>query len=270
MPLKRSGFEIQFEEILSGVPQLGKAAVIPWDTEIFGFPVASYHAEVEVALDRALRETLVTHFPAWMMSHRVSVCSCVIPAGNLFWKSFLPDLGFRFVDFAIEARCRDLSTAVLPEARISLRHPSPEDHPMIEALAERSFAHGRYFADGLFSRERAQRRYQRWMANALGASTSSDLVFVLGEPGSVEGFFHVAVNGSTADLRLAAITPELQRTGIGWDLYVAVLHTLRDAGVRRVVTIISTANTVVLNLYSSLGFRFAQPEATYHWHAPLN
>jgi GNAT superfamily N-acetyltransferase len=267
MALPRNGFEPQFEEILGGAPALGKAALLPWDTEIFGFPVALFCVGDE-APDNAIRKDVAPHFSSWMMHHEVSVCGCVLPAGNVFWKSFLPTLGFRFVDFAIEARLRDLSSATLPPVRAALRNPQPGDQGAIETLAARSFAHGRYFADPLFPRDLAQRRYKRWVANALAEANGPDRVYVLGEPGSVNGFFHVAVQGHEADLRLAAIAPEFQSTGMGFDLYISVLHELKNLGVRRIVTSISAANTAVMNVYSVLGFRFAHPEIIYHWHAP--
>ncbi|MGA3018755.1 MAG: GNAT family N-acetyltransferase [Bryobacteraceae bacterium] len=267
MPLLRSGFEVQFEELRAGVPALGRAAVLPWDTEIFGFPVASYRVEGDDVLDEASRKDLAAHFHSWMTRHDVSVCGCAIPAGSLFWKSFLPELGFRFVDFGIEARIRDLASVALPEARTVLRSPEPGDRAAIETLAARSFAHGRYFADALFPRELARHRYQRWIANALAVEGGPDRIYVLGERGSVDGFFHLAIQGQVADLRLAAVAPEFQGTGMGWDLYVSVLHELRRLRVRKLVTSISVANTAILNLYSMLGFRFAHPEAIYHWHA---
>jgi len=269
MPLLRSGFELHYEEIQPGAPALGTAALLPWDTEIFGFPVASYRAGSDEALNEAARKDLAAHFYSWMTRYRVSVCGCVIPVGSLFWKSFLPELGFRFVDFGIEARLRNLPSAPLPKIRAALRSPEPEDRLAIETLAVRSFAHGRYFADPLFPRELAERRYRRWIANALDGVGGLDRVYVLGERGSVDGFFHVAVQGQVADLRLAAVAPELQSTGMGFDLYVSVLHELNKMGVRRIVTSISAANTAVMNLYSLLGFRFAHPEMIYHWHAAL-
>ena len=218
--LKRSG---------EAASALGKAALLPWDTEIFGFPVALFRVGDE-APDNAIRKDVAPHFSSWMMHHEVSVCGCVLPAGNVFWKSFLPTLGFRFVDFAIEARLRDLSSATLPPVRAVLRNPQRGDQGAIEALAARSFAHGRYFADPLFPRDLAQRRYKRWVANALAEANGPDRVYVLGEPGSVNGFFHVAVQGHEADLRLASIAPECQGTGMGFDLYISVLHELKNLG----------------------------------------
>lgn len=267
MSLVRTGFELQFEEIQAGVPAFGRAALLPWDTEIFGFPVAFYQVGSADSLDQAVRNDLPGHFLSWMARNRVSVCGCVIPAAGLSWKSFLPELGFRFVDFSIQARFHGLQSAHLPQFRSVLRIPEPGDRLAIQELAARSFAHGRYCADALFPRELANRRYRRWTANALDVANGADRVFILGERGTVDGFFHVTVQGQVADLRLAAVASQLQDTGIGFDFYVSVLHELKKLGVRRTFTSISAANTAVMNLYSMLGFRFAHPEMIYHWHA---
>ena len=268
MTLPRSGFDPQFEEILEDFPILGKAALLPWDAQIFGFPVALYRIGDETPNEADLNK-LASHFGAWMTRHNVSVCGCIFPAGNVFWKSFLPTLGFRFVDFSIEARLPSLSSAKLPPARVALRNSGPADQGVIEALAKSSFAHGRYYADPRFPKELAQRRYKQWVANALVAANGIDRVFVLEEDGTVKGFFHVAIHGHAADLRLAAIDPELQGSGMGFELYISVFHELKKLGVRKLVTSISAANTAVMNIYSTLGFRFACPEMVYHWHAPV-
>jgi GNAT superfamily N-acetyltransferase len=144
----------------------------------------------------------------------------------------------------------------------------PEDHRAIEAIAGQSFAHGRYHADPFFPDELANRRYLRWVQNALSGEKPEDRVFVLGKPGEVLGFYHVTIEGEMSDLRLAAVAPHLKQTGAGVDLYAAVLHELRNLGIRRAVSTISAANSGVLNVYSLLGFRFSKPEIIYHWHAP--
>src|SRR5690348_4271900 len=41
MMLHRVGYELQFEAISENCA-FGSAALVPWDTEIFGFPVAAY------------------------------------------------------------------------------------------------------------------------------------------------------------------------------------------------------------------------------------
>ena len=93
-------------------------------------------------------------------------------------------------------------------------------------------------------------------------------LYVMGKPGCVQGFYHVTLRDSVADLRLAAVEADLQRTLLGFDLYAAILVVLKEAGARQVVSKISSANTAVMNVYAALGFRFSFPEAVFHWHGP--
>lgn len=258
---------MQFEEVCPGEPRLGKACILPWDTEIFGFPVACYHTGTD-QLDRSLSERFSEHFPAWAERNRVSLCSCSVPAASSFWKCYLPQVHFSFVDFGLRAALNGLQTTALPEARIPVCQAGPEDREAVEAIAVGSFHHGRYHADPLFPRELADLRYRCWARNALAGKHPFDRVFVIGEPGQIQGFYHVTIEGAVSDLRLAAVLPELQGTLVGFDLYASVLHLLKQSGVRRVFTSVSAANTGVMNVYSMLGFRFSAPEAIYHWHSP--
>jgi hypothetical protein len=104
------------------------------------------------------------------------------------------------------------------------------------------------------------------MENALAERAEGNLIYVIEDETGVQGFYHVAVDGGTADLRLAAIDTPLQGTLIGFDLYAGTLLQLKEVGVRQVVSKISCANTPVMNVYSTLGFRFSRPETIFHWH----
>jgi hypothetical protein len=97
MPLTRSGYELHFEDISGGQPLFGSAAVVPWDTEIFGFPVAYYRIGA-ASLDPSARSALQERFLAWAQRNKISVCACAIPAANSSWKLYLPEFSFRFVD----------------------------------------------------------------------------------------------------------------------------------------------------------------------------
>lgn len=266
MPLARSGYELHFEDISGGRPLLGGVAVVPWDTEIFGFPVAYYRIGAE-NLDPSARSALQERFLSWAQRNKISVCACAIPAANSSWKLYLPEIGFRFVDLSMEAALHGLGTATWPNLH-PLRLAEPADWSSVESLAARSFAHGRYHADPLFPRELADRRYAEWVRRALGGGDGADRVYVMGDPVAVQCFYHVTVAGENADIRLNAIAPELQGKGLGAELYGSVLQLLKEAGVRRVVTSISASNTAAVNIYSKLGFRFSKPELIYHWHTP--
>jgi hypothetical protein len=245
---------------------LGKAAVLSWDSEIFGFPVGSYKIGAE-HLDNKLGKEFSERFLKWAEHHGLRLCMCAVPAANSSWRLCLSEAGFRFVDFSLRVTLNALQTARLPEARVTLRDVGKNEWDVIEGIAEHAFRHGRYHADPLFSRALADLRYRRWIRNALSSESTSDRVYVMGEPGTVQGFYHVTINDNTSDLRLAALRPDLWGTMLGVDLYVSVLYALRTLGVRRAVTTISAANTAVMNIYSMLGFSFSGAETIYHWHA---
>jgi hypothetical protein len=241
------------------------AALVPWDSEIFGFPVASYRTGAGEPPSLALR----VQFRDWAAAHAVAVCSCAIPADDLRWKRLLPAADFQVVDFALRVTCNRLQASALPRTRVELRPAVPRDYPAIEAIAAGAFAHGRYHADPRFPANLANRRYVQWMRNALSSEAGRDRVFVAGEPGQVKAFYHVSLEGESADLRLAAIAPALQNTmtTLGFELYAAVLHLLGQSGIRRAYASVSAANTSVMNVFARLGFRFDRPELVYHWHA---
>lgn len=262
----RAGYELQFEEISPENPAFGSAAAVPWDTEIFGFGVARYEPG-PVATEQSV-VALFGSLRSWLEANEISLCSCAIPSADAFWRRWLPQFGFRFVDCTLQVSLGPLSRVRLPRIRLELRPAKPEDHAAIEAIAAQSFTHGRYHADPLFPKELANRRYRHWIQTALAGAKAEDRVFVLGKPGQVLGFYHVTLEGEVSDLRLAAIAPDLKKTGLGIDLYAGILDNLQKLGIKRVVSTISSSNTGVMNVYSMLGFRFSNPEVIYHWHAP--
>jgi RimJ/RimL family protein N-acetyltransferase len=267
MPQNRSGYTLPFEEVVPGDDSFGHAAVIPWDSDIFGFPVAQYRIgsdRIEEYRTDALNESLLS----WLHRNDVALCSCAVPASNAFWRTYLPRLGFEWVDLVLRVTLNGLNKASLRPARFTLRKAVPGDAVAIAAIAGQAFVHGRYHADPRFPNDLANQRYSQWATNALARSNSGEYLYVMGEPGKVQGFYHFTVDESVSDLRLAALAPELQGTMLGFDLYLAVLHTLKELGVRRVVSTISGTNTPVMNVYSMLGFRFSDPEVIYHWHLP--
>jgi N-acetylglutamate synthase-like GNAT family acetyltransferase len=266
MPLIRTGYRETFEEIWSEDPRLGRVCLLAWDSETFGFPVASFQVGADELDEGSLKEFSV-RFSRWARENDVVLCSCRIPATNRFWKAYLPEAGFRFIDFGLRASLPNLSRISLPDARVELRVATADDYDAIEGIAGEAFHHGRYHADLLFPTRLANLRYRDWVRRALEATNGIDRVYVMGHRGAVHGFYHVTVEGTVSDLRLAAISPELQGTILGFGLYVSMLHVLRGLGVRRAVTSISAANTSVMNVYSTLGFRFSDPEAFYHWHS---
>ena len=260
----RTGFELTYEQI-SPDPTLGEAAVIPWDSAIFGFPVATFRPGVG-EFSRERLELFRSTITKWLDTRNISVCSSFLAPTDSFWRQVLPRAGFEFVDLSLQVSV-PLASAKLPPLRTPVRPALPQDHAAIETIASESFSHGRYHADPRFPKLLADRRYSQWVRNALHNPSEFDRIYVLELGGRVEGFHHVVVDGELSDLRLAAVAANLKGTMLGVELYSATLHELRRQNVRRAVGSISATNHSVVNLFSILGFRFSSPEIVYHWHA---
>jgi hypothetical protein len=188
-----------------------------------------------------------------------------VTASDTALSALLLQGGFVYVDFALLATLPKLEPASLRKTGFTLRQAEPTDHGAIYKICENAFHFGRYHTDPHFPRELANRRYVQWVRRALGGSDPGDVVFVLGRPGKVIGFMHVALNESNADLRLGAVAPG---SSLGFWLYNETLRAVHALGAKSVSTGISAVNVRVMQIYSALGFRFSRPEVILHWHSP--
>jgi hypothetical protein len=243
----------------------GSIACLPWDERIFGFPVADLKLNegegIEMNEVPAFRRAL-EEFARFSGAELISLA---IPALRTDLLRIFIHSGFLPVDLAEDASASRLHLDWIPKARIGVRLAEPDDSTDLLHIAGDAFNFGRYHTDPRFPRELANRRYVKWLENALDSSESGNYVFVLGSPRKRLGFFHVVLSGGTADLRLAAKDPA---TLVGLALYSETLLALRDLGAKRFMSRISAANTAVLNLYSSMGFQLSNPEYLLHWHSP--
>lgn len=246
---------------------LGQVAVVPWDTEIFGFAVGDYKVG-NAAVVQANFEECRQALQAWARERKVRLVSCNLPGDAFPAMGLLQGLGFSNVDSRIRVTHFRLEQADLSRARIPVRPAEEEDYAEIERIAGTAFRFGRYHTDPHFPEKLANRRYQVWVRRALTEARPGEQVYVIGPPGQAQGFFHVVLEGGIADLRLGAVDPARASGLAGFNLYAGTLKALRNLGARQATAIISPANTRVMNLYASLGFRFSEPEAVYHWHAP--
>jgi hypothetical protein len=239
--------------------------VLPWDQEIFQFPVAEYWPGPLREWGQA-RSLVRQRLAEWAKEQEVELICSRSKADETALGAALQELGFRYVETSLCAALPHLDRNKLPERRITTRTPEPSEHPALLRIAGSAFRHGRYHADFRFPRTLANRRYEWWLGEALQHPTAGTRVYVVGSSPRPLGFLHVEVAGPTADLRLGAVDPDSETGIAGFHLYLGVLHELAALGVGRVVARISAANVSMVNLYSELGFRFAQPESVLHWH----
>jgi hypothetical protein len=259
-------FEADYAMLEEGSPALGQIARLPWDTEIFGFPVADYRAGDPRDLTAGAQK-LAERLDLWTRREGVDLVGTRVPAHPALLGALLESVGFRFVEMQLRATLPRLRSSDLRPSRITIRAASAADREGIARIAGSAFTLGRYHADPRFPRPLADRRYRVWMERSLADPSPGTWIGVVGPESVPSGFLHAELTDRFADIRLAAVDQET--AGIaGPELFLGALHEFARRGVTQATARVSAVNSAVLNIYAALGFRFHEPELVFHWHRP--
>jgi len=242
-----------------------RAEGVSWDSEVFGFRVAQI-SKLEISHEVVGQSSdLAPQLLSWVSKHRISLISCRLPADNLAESAWLEKLGFRFVETVLHPYL-DLNLSEMPgESEVGVRRVRAADHVEIERVASKAFRYERYHADPYVDSKKADLRYRNWIRSAINAKSEELLALTFGDEQLI-GFFLVKVENDKVDWLLTAIAPEFQGVGLGRQAWLAMIryHKMESSISRRIMTTISARNIEVLNLYASLGFKFAPPGITFH------
>lgn len=241
----------------------GKIGILTWDSEVFGFPVADFRPAGVTTNEGGLAEALVD----WAHDAQVELIGCSVDANEREWRAHLPRLGFRFIDSTLIYSFPKLHRMKFARS-YSVRIAGEADREGVERMAETAFRAGRYHADARFPVELANRRFRRWLSDAFERARDASRIYVTGAEGSPTAFTHSNVEGDSAYITIGGADPALQGHGTGAAVFIGTLEALRDSGVRRCQSKLSSANTAMLNLTAFAGAKYSQPEHVYHWHAP--
>ena len=247
-------------------PEWGTVFVVPWDTEIFGFPVGTYQPGEAKAVHAGLG-AMGERLLVWAAANRVELVSCTVAADDRIWRAVLPALGFTCVEQTLDLTFRVQAYTASPPTR-PVRLATVDDVPEIEAIAEHTFRHGRYNADPRFPPDLADRRYRHWVRSACLSTSPADRVYVVGEPGQVKGFFQLRLAEDRAEVGIMGVAESAKGSPAALDLMTGMQLDLKALGTRWITAKISAGNTRVINLVAYFGYRFRNAQATFHWHAP--
>jgi len=240
-----------------------EVSIVPWDSGIFGYPVAQID---HLSLDGgdAAGEEAMASLKAWLDSHGVRLASCRLDSGALRESMLLEAHGFRFVEMVYGPRLDPIPADLAPDDELVVTAALEGDLPEIEAVAGTAFATGRHRLDWRLDPDASNDRYRQWVRSSFAGGRQRVLKAAIG--GATVGFFIVEERQDLGVYwHLTAIAPGWQGRGIGKRLWRAMLRRHALDGRRRVETTISAHNVSVINLYARLGFRFAAPRMTLHW-----
>lgn len=242
--------------------------MLPWDTEVFGFPVADWRPGDALTVARA-RDAVGEAIRHWAESKRAQVISARFPSADAVGRLVLSLLGFEFIDCSVAVEISDLQRAALPQGRYLVRPVQLEDHGGIVRIAEEAFQLDRYHADARFPRTLPERRHRLWMQDLLGSPATAAQTWTVGAPGQPEGLITAVFAPGQAEIQLAAVDVRRHGRGLGWSLFAGALRALKErGGVGRCISKQYASNTPMMNVFARVGFRFVDAQALFHWHSP--
>jgi len=259
---------MKFDRTIERIPAAGlelDAFVVPWDSELFGFPVA----EIErIAItDHAAAAQGLLALGSWLDRNGIRLASCRLPSDRLHESMLLEEYGFRFVEMIYRPTVAPIPPGVGDGDPIRIGAAGADDLPAIEAIAASAFSTSRFLLDWRLDGEASHRRYRNWIRSSVESGSQKVLKATL--EGALVGFFVVEERDDrTAYWHLTAIATAHQGRGLGRRLWAAMMARHRSSGLDGIATTISAHNAPVMNIYARLGFRFEAPHVTLHWLRP--
>ena len=231
--------------------------LLAWDTEHWGYPVASFPG-------RYLDEATVARALAWCRQRCVQ---CLFFAADgacartldLAWRE-----RFRLVDVRLDLELKLADRLPECSADVGIRPAQTDDLPALEQLARESHRDTRFFKDPGFNQASAAELYARWIRRDFRENRIF-VAFLPIAPGSPVGYLTVGDSSpGNARIGLVAVEPRVRRGGVAKALVQHVLRELGDQGAGTVRVATQAFNLAAVRLYEDAGFRLAETRLWFH------
>ena len=209
----------------------------PWDSRAFSIETYEILTLSKEALEEAM--TLRGHFTIKINPHS--------------YQKILHDYGFYYCDTLIEPYCEFNRFIYFENKRASLSYDVRLED--LIPISHGAF-YGRFHRDFNIPKHLADLRYDLWLKDLVNEKNVFGLMF----ENDLAGF----IGFSGHKMCLHAIHEKYRGRGLGKYLWGVACRELYKRGHNELVSSVSASNLPVLNLYSSIGFRFRKPLDIYH------
>ncbi len=228
------------------------ARLTPWDRRALGFPTAEI---VDLAAhDLQSVACLLDAVEEWCRGQSVQYLFGRVSSTERLLKEALLDRGYQFVETSlVVSRGGFLNLPAAPKGMTPLLRPATRaDVKIFRRIAEEDFHHGRFLEDPAIDSACAALRTANWVEDLV----EEGLVFAAELRGQVIGFHAERVHPVSSSAELLLTGAASPYAVFALPLWIAALQSLAERDIRQCTTLISAANTGVLNLYARLGFQF--------------
>lgn len=224
----------------------------PWDERALGMPTAEISGLTPA--DAANGRALLAQAEAWARDQGVRYLFGRFDAARAHAKAAVLEAGHAIIECSLTLSRRGFAglPAVPARMRPQLRGFVEADLAELQRIAREDFFHGRFLEDPSIDPSLAAARTSNW----IGDLARQGLVRTAESGGKVIGFHaeRLSADGQHADLILTGATARYAVLGL--PLWVVALESLGERGVQDCATLVSAANTGIVNLYARLGFRY--------------
>lgn len=224
----------------------------PWDEAALGIKTAEIlhiRGDDEYALRRSLEQT-----EHWARSNGVEYLFGRVDANDAGRKLALISAGFSAVECSITLSRHGFSglPAIPVGMHTTLRAATVEDLPWMQEIAREDFHHGRFLEDPALPEMASRFRTALWVADLV----DQGLMQAVEARGKCIGFHAERARTDTLHADLILTGARQQYSALALPLWAAALQSLSERGFKSCATLVSAANTGVINLYGRLGFHF--------------
>lgn len=234
--------------------QSGESSIIiskeEWDSEFFGYEIASVHC-VETTpecLDYALTRC-----------RELDIDCLYFETVDLRDEAF--DREFDLVDKKIVFR-RSVGKKEDLKTDDTVRPFVESDLPELAEIAGEIFGATRFYNDPQFETQKCDALYERWITNA--CASYADVVLVATVAGKPCGFITCNHEGESGDIGLVGVERSVQGDGIGTKLLMAAIEWLQKQDVTSVTVETQSENNAARRLYTAAGFRESEQRFVFH------
>lgn len=230
--------------------------LLPWDSDLMGFPVA------RLSLDRATADEIaqaITDCRAVGQHLLYVVVQMADDTSNRAVQATGAWLADRKVTFAMPLNSAD--AALLPDPAIVL---AIEFTPELEALAWQSGEYSRFRLDPRLPITVFQRLYTQWLRNSLNGSIARSVMVLQGATGESLGLATLGEKSGVADIGLIAVEAAARGQQVGQRLMAEARRRAAAIGFTQLQVITQGENQQACRFYEKCGL--TQVDEVYIYH----
>lgn len=228
------------------------ARLTPWDERALGFRTAEITTFEAGSTEDA--ESLLDDIQTWARDQGARYLFGRVNANAHVLRAALLAGSFQFVETSLTVSRNGMGK--LPQVPLgmlpTLRPSSASDIPMLRRIAYEDFDHGRFLEDPAIDIERARQRTANWIEDLV----TGGLAYTAESRGRIIGFHAERIQPDERRAELLLTGAAAPYAMLAMPLWVTALVSLAKRDIQRCTTLVSAANTGIVNLYAQLDFQF--------------